>query len=120
MEAVDSTDYQYGDCRLYFDGEEESDHFFISYEPYSGTYELWHNSADTLFKPVYEGNIYVFKGAQEEYINYFPLIPSDDRKGSPGVLRDISHEEGQDTPFGGDLPAFDPNGYLRGLYFAGD
>ena len=96
MEAVDSTDYQYGDCRLYFDGEEEPDHFFISYEPYSGTYELWHNSADTLFKPVYEGNIYVFKGAQEEYINYFPLIPSDDRKGSPGVLRDISPEEGQE------------------------
>ena len=120
MEAVDSTDYQYGDCRLYFDGEEEPDHFFISYEPYSGTYELWHNSADTLFKPVYEGNIYVFKGAQEEYINYFPLIPSDDRKGSPGVLRDISPEEGQDTPFCGNLPAFDNNGYLRGLYFAGD
>ena len=120
MEAVDSTDYQYGDCRLYFDGEEEPDHFFISYEPYSGTYELWHNSADTLFKPVYEGNIYVLKGAQEEYINYFPLIPSDDHKGSPGVLRDISPEEGQDTPFSGNLPAFDNNGYLRGLYFAGD
>ena len=120
MEAVDSTDYQYGDCRLYFDGEEEPDHFFISYEPYSGTYELWHNSADTLFKPVYEGNIYVLKGAQEEYINYFPLLPSDDHKGSPGVLRDISPEEGQDTPFSGNLPAFDPNGYLRGLYFAGD
>ena len=120
MEAVDSTDYQYGDCRLYFDGEEEPDHFFISYEPYSGTYELWHNSADTLFKPVYEGNIYVFKGAQEEYVNYFPLIPSDDRKGSPGVLRDISPEKGQDTPFSGNLPAFDNNGYLRGLYYAGD
>ena len=120
MEAVDSTDYQYGDCRLYFDGEEEPDHFFISYEPYSGTYELWHNSADTIFKPVYEGNIYVLKGAQEEYINYFPLIPSDDHRGSAGVLMDISPEEGQDTPFGGNLPAFDNNGYLRGLYFAGD
>ena len=120
MQATDSTDYSYGNCRLYYEGETEPDYFFISYEPYSGTYELWHNSADTLFMPVYEGNIYVFKGAQEEYINYFPLIPSDDHKGSPGVLRDISPEEGQDTPFGGNLPAFDSNGYLRGLYFAGD
>ena len=120
MQATDSTDYSYGNCRLYYEGETEPDYFFISYEPYSGTYELWHNSADTLFKPVYEGNIYVLKGAEEEYINYFPLIPSDDHKGSPGVLRDISPEEGQDTPFGGNLSAFDSNGYLRGLYFAGD
>ena len=120
MEAVDSTDYQYGDCRLYLDGEEEPNHFFISYEPYSGTYELWHNSADTLFKPVYEGYIYVFKGAQEEYVNYFPLIPTDDSKGSPGAVRDIAPEEGHDTPFSGNLPAFDCNGYLRGLYYAGD
>ena len=120
MEAVDSTDYQYGDCRLCFDGEEEPEHFFISYEPYSGTYEIWHNSDDTLFKPVYEGNIYVFKGAQEEYVNYFPLIPTDDSNGSPGAVRDIAPEEGDDTPFSGNLPAFDCNGNLRGLYYAGD
>lgn len=120
MQATDSTDYNYGNCRLYYEGETEPDYFFISYDNYSGTYELWHNSADTLFKPVYEGNIYVFKGAQEGYVNNFPLIPSDDRKASPGILRDIAPEEGHDTPFCGNRPAFDCNGYLKGLYFAGD
>ena len=68
------------------------------------------------FKPVYEGDIYVRKGAREEYVNYFPLLPSDES----GALRDIAPEDGQDTPFSGNLPAFDHNGYLRGLYFAGD
>ena len=81
MQATDSTDCRYGNCRLY-----------------------------------YEGDIYVRKGAREEYVNYFPLIPSDES----GTLRDIAPEDGQDTPFSGNLPAFDHNGYLRGLYFAGD
>ena len=78
------------------------------------------NSADTLFQPVYEGDIFILKGAQEEYVNYFPIFISSHPEG-PYALRNISPEReffGDD--YGGNYPVFDSRGYLKALYYAGD
>lgn len=99
---------------------DEPDYYFITYEPYSGNYHLWQNSADTLFQPVYEGDIFILKGAQEEYVNYFPISISSHPEG-PYALRNISPEReffGDD--YGGNYPVFDSRGYLKALYYAGD
>lgn len=119
MKNTDNIDM--GQCRLYFEGEDEPYYYMINYEPYSGTYELSYKSGDTLFKRVYEGDITVIKGAEQEYVNYFPLPVSGRGKGASDSFTDISPDNELDgRPFVGNLPAFDCNGYLMGLYYAGD
>lgn len=44
-----------------------------TYNPDSGLYSFWANSADTRFKRVYQGVVYVLKGACEEYYGYFDM-----------------------------------------------
>lgn len=118
MRISDNIDF--GECRLYYEGEDEPDYYFITYEPYSGNYHLWQNSADTLFQPVYEGDIFILKGAQEEYVNYFP-IPLSSHPEGPYALRNISPEgEFSGDYYGGNYPVFDSRGYLKALYYAGD
>ena len=54
------------------DGNEDyGDYVMAAYEPGSGIYRLWSDSDDTRFKRIYEGPIYVLKGACEEYFYYF-------------------------------------------------
>ena len=57
-----------------------------TYNPDSGLYSFWANSADTRFKRVYQGVVYVLKGACEEYYGYFDM-PRESIVESPGNYR---------------------------------
>lgn len=117
-----SDDAGFGDCMLFYDSNDTGDYYYLSYEPYSGVYTLWANSADTFFKPVYEGKISVLKGAEEEWYQYFSL-PVNERSSESGAWRkmtfDVNDPYGP-LPYDGNVPAFDAKGYLKALYFYGD
>lgn len=103
-------------------GKESGDYVMASYEADIGTYRLWGDSDDTRFKRVYEGSIYVLKGACEEYFGYFDL-PVKDREEMAGSYRVMDFNEV--TPYGpspyeGNEPVTDPKGYIKALYFHGD
>ena len=84
---------------------------------------MWVDSDDTIFNTVYEGDIYVLKGASTEYFHNFehyeyPLSEQ------PFVYQIMDFDE-EPTDFGmnyyyGNYPVFDENGYLKALYFYGD
>lgn len=93
-----------------------------SYDRLAGNWYLWGDSADTRFKRVYEGDIYILKGATEEYFQYFDL-PADQRIESPGNYRvmDFSEADRRDQiPYSGNILVADPGGYVKALYFWGD
>lgn len=96
------------------------DYVMLSYEPYSGTFTISVNSADTLFMEVYEGDIYVLKGATEEYYRYFDM--AGDRKEADGSYRviDFDEEDADAPPYHGNMPVFDGKGYLKALNYWGD
>ena len=116
----------YGDCVLYDpdNSSEEGMSYFLAYEPHLGHYSLWHNSADTIFKDAYLGKIYVMKGAEEEYGNYFPLQKNSDDENSPaGGWRHMDFDEedvSMTSAYSGNAPEFNEKGYLLGLYYWGD
>ena len=93
------------------------------YKPYENIFTLWVASDDTIFNTVYEGDIYVLKGASTEYFRNFehyeyPLSEQ------PFVYQIMDFDE-EPTDFGmnyyyGNYPVFDENGYLKALYFYGD
>lgn len=124
LSITDNPDY--GDCLLFFEDDPYFDgHFYISYEPYSGLYTLWQNSADTLFKPVYQGPVYVLKGAEEEWYGYFPLEHNRDDPDaqSAGAWRVMTFDEASPygpSPYMGNVPVFNEKGYLKALYYYGD
>lgn len=124
LSITDNTDY--GDCLLFFEDDPYFDgHFSISYEPYSGLYTLWQNSADTLFKPVYQGPIYVLKGAEEEWYGYFSLEHdrSDPRSQNAGSWRVMTFDDTSPygpSPYSGNVPVFNEKGYVTALYYYGD
>ena len=95
-----------------------TDYCFLSYEPYSDCYSLWGDSDDTRFKKVYEGSIYVLKGAEEEWNQYF-YMPLKERM-LPQVLDFHKTENFEWESYSGNLPAFDEKGYIKGLYYFGD
>lgn len=96
------------------------DYAMLSYEPYSETFTISVNSADTLFMEVYEGDIYVLKGATEEYSRYFDM--AGDRKEADGSYRviDFDEEDAYAPPYHGNMPVFDSKGYLKALNYWGD
>lgn len=94
----------------------------ISYDPFLNLYSMSRNSADTIFMEVYEGDIFVLKGATEEYYRYFDMAGG--REESAGSFRVIDFEEiaGADEtmPYSGNMPVFDSKGYLKALNYWGD
>lgn len=111
----------YGDCSLVYDSGDIFSYCF-SYEPYSGCYTLWANSDDTLFKMVYEGKIFVLKGAEEEwYYNFY--VPNDEHPTGVGAWRKMTFDEpevNEPMPYSGNWPAFDEKGYVKALVYRGD
>lgn len=116
-------DTQYGDYVL-MDRENQDEntasYVFLSYEPFSQTFSMWENSADTIFKKVYEGSIYVLKGACEEWYNYFSL---QERPEGAGAFRVMEFDEVSPydrSPYRGNVLITDGKGYVKALYFMGD
>lgn len=95
-------------------GQEISGECYGSYHYENDCYTIWENSADTIFKPVYEGPIYVLKGARTEWYQYFGLTEGEGIAASQELTFD------KDTSYWGNVPDFDEKGYLRALYFYGD
>lgn len=75
---------------------------------------LWKDSADTIMKPVYEGPVYVWKGAEAEWFQYFDMPGPQGRSEGQRITFD------GDAVYSGNAPDFDEKGYLRALYFYGD
>lgn len=129
-----SNQTDYGDVSLtYEDGM--IDYCFLRYQADSGLYSLWHDSDDTVFKPVYEGQLSVLKGAEEEWGYYFPMTPGREDASDPGAYRRILFEpnhmekagyssiDGNSSyspDYGGNYTEFDEKGYIKALYFFGD
>ncbi len=92
-----------------------------SYNRLSGNWYLWGDSADTRFKRVYEGDVYVLKGATEEFYQYFDLPPG--QRTGPGNYRVMDFREtgaGEQMPYSGNILSADANGYIKALYYWGD
>ena len=105
-----------------FGDEAQGDYVMSAYHPDSGLYSLWANSADTRFKRVYQGSIYVLKGACEEYYRYFDK-PRESSGESPGIYRlmDFNEEDPYGPqPYFGNILVRDSKGYVKALYFWGD
>lgn len=114
-----SSNPSYGE---YVFGDEQNGHYvFADYHPDTGLFTLWHNSADTDFKRVYQGDLYILKGAMEEYFGYFDL-PAAGRSSMAGSYRGIDFEEDSEdpAPYSGNILVRDSGGYIKALYFAGD
>ena len=65
-------------------------------------------------KPVYEGPVYVWKGAEAEWFQYFDMPGPQGRSEGQRITFD------GDAVYSGNAPDFDEKGYLRALYFYGD
>ena len=105
-----------------FGDEAEGDYVMSTYNPDSGLYSFWANSADTRFKRVYQGVVYVLKGACEEYYGYFDM-PRESIVESPGNYRVMDfNEEGPygPQPYYGNILERDSKGYVKAIYFQGD
>ena len=127
VRRTDNSDY--GDCMLFYDsgtesgktsGEDTPHYYFLSYEPYSGNYTLWANSDDTLFKNIYKGTVYVLKGAEHEWYQYFSIPDKEYLESGERVMRfdDITNQGA--AGYGGGQPVFDEKGYLKAIYYYGD
>lgn len=116
---------QYGDYVLVDpkDRDETAGRFvYLAFEPYARTFRMWENSEDTVFKRVYEGTIYVLKGACEEYVYYFNL-PGGERGQGAGAYRVMDFNESGPygpAPYQGNVLVTDSKGYMKALYFRGD
>ncbi len=91
------------------DGKPVETECFGFYAPLYHSYMFWRDSADTLFKRVYEGPLYVRKGARTEWYHYFSFPD-----GSEEIRFDLERD------YWGNAPDFDEKGYLKGLYVYGD
>lgn len=105
-----------------FGDEAEGDYVMSSYHSGTGLYSLWADSADTRFKRVYHGDVYVLKGACEEYYGYFNM-KREELKESAGNYRVMDFDE--QGPYGpqeysGNILVRDAKGYVKALYFWGD
>lgn len=113
---------QYGEYVLLRTPEkEEEDGFYADavYDSDTGVYKLWHNSGDTIFQRVYEGDIYVLKGACEEYYRNFDFLGNNQSE-SAGTFRVIDFTETEDSAYQGNYIVTDGRGYIKALYYYGD
>lgn len=118
--VVSASDGEYGDVALQYQSEDWTDYCYLDYEPYSGCYRLWGDSDDTRFKKVYEGSIYVLKGAEEEWGYHF-FSSKEERP--PAKIVDFQKPETlfeYEEVYGGNRPVFDEKGYVKALYYFGD
>lgn len=115
-----SSNPQYG---AYCLGDETMGNYVeIAYDQMNGNWYLWEDSQDTRFKLVYEGDLYVLKGATEEYYYYFDLM-EDSRMEYPGSYRVMDFHESDEwdqIPYFGNILVADSKGYIKALYFRGD
>lgn len=120
--AVRRTDnVDYGDCMLFYGADTESPHYYyLSYEPYSGNYTLWDNSDDTLYKDIYEGAVYVLKGAEHEWYHYFSISDKEYLESDERVMSLDEVSPHGVTGYGGGQPVFDEKGYIKAIYYYGD
>lgn len=101
--------------------EKDGDYVMSAYHPESGSYSLWANSADTRFKKVYQGDIYILKGACEEFYAHFDM-PWEGEE-APGNFRVMDFNEtaaDAPAPYMGNILVRDEKGYVKALYFWGD
>lgn len=100
------------------------DYVMVDYEADKQEYYLWTGSADTIFKNVYEGPVYVLKGACMEYYGYFDLPLSDSSSDLNYLprpqLMDFKEPSEYAAEYYGNIPVTDSKGYLKALYFWGD
>lgn len=116
-------DTQYGDYVLIDPknpDEASGTYVNFSYEPYSQTFSMWTDSVDTVFKTVYEGNVFVLKGACEEYYNYFNLSERPQGAGAFRVMEFNENDPYGPSPYMGNQLVTDAKGYIKALYFMGD
>lgn len=115
-----SSNPQYG---AYCLGDETTGNYVeAAYDQMNGNWYLWEDSQDTRFKLVYEGDLYVLKGATEEYYYYFDLM-EDSRMEYPGSYRVMDFHESDgwhQIPYFGNILVADSKGYIKALYFRGD
>lgn len=118
LKPTDNPDY--GNYILQY--PEYDRYVMIDYQQDKQEYYLWANSADTIFKEVYQGPIYVLKGACMEYYRYFDLPISDTE--SDALLwvqpMDFEPSSSYSDSYYGNIPITDSKGYLKALYFWGD
>lgn len=82
----------------------------------TGLYILWHMSDDTIMKTVYEGDIYILKGAVTGAHLSLELASFDQREVVP-VERDA---ESWERMAWGNYLYHDGRGYFSGIYYLGD
>lgn len=92
----------------------------IVYDEQLGGYRLWEGSDDTVFRKVYEGSIYVLKGAIDEYVGYFEM-PEDEIPKETSEYGEMEFT-GDDTEdiYWANQPVWDKKGYLKAMFFFGD
>ena len=100
--------------------EDVASYVYLTYEPFSRTFSMWENSADTIFKRVYEGNLYVLKGACEEWYNYFNMQERPEGAGAFRVMDFNETDPYGPSPYQGNILVTDAKGYIKALYFMGD
>lgn len=119
VRRTDNTDE--GDCMLFYGSDTESPYYyFLSYEPYSGNYTLWDNSDDTLNKNIYEGTIYVLKGAEHEWYHYFSISDKEYLENDERIMWFDEVSPHGVMGYGGGQPVFDEKGYIKAIYYYGD
>lgn len=92
----------------------------LVYDEELGGYRLWEGSDDTVFRKVYEGNIYVLKGAIDEYVGYFEMPEDEIPEGTSeyGEM-EFTGDDSEET-YWANRPVWDKKGYLKAMFFFGD
>lgn len=87
----------------------------------NGTYTLWQTSADTVMKTVYEGDIYILKGAVTgayTSLGEASKYQTEIRVDSAGAGDDSSASTASDVA--GNRLSYNSRGYFTAIYFLGD
>ena len=87
----------------------------------NGTYTLWQTSADTVMKTVYEGDIYILKGA---VTGAYTSLSEASKNQKEIYVGEPTEEDGEDTSaehsvFGNEL-YYNGKGYFTAVYYLGD
>ncbi|WP_039890897.1 DUF4454 domain-containing protein, partial [Hungatella hathewayi] len=87
----------------------------------NGTYTLWEDSDDTIMKTVYEGNIYILKGAVTGTYTNLAEASKTQKKIYAGEPVEEGKEEAsaEYTVYGNDL-YYNEKGYFTAFYYLGD
>lgn len=92
----------------------------LVYDEELGGYRLWEGSDDTIFRKVYEGNIYVLKGAIDGYMGYFEMSEDEIPEGTSEYGEMTFTGDDSEETYWANRPAWDKKGYLKAMFFYGD